>query len=159
MSINCSLYCLKNNPLESLEVARAIIKSGNIDVHGDEDNWLAFRYQQDKTTLIVDRMNKDKADVGFVELIENTQSFISSIETQNTLVQSELIKHINNTTQVLAFELDIEDVTFDETSEEILFSIAAKANAIIFTGNEFLNIEGGLIFDVEGTSEEAIVLS
>ena len=158
MSINCSLYCLKNSPLEVLEMARAIVKSDKIDVHGDEDNWLAFRYQQDKTTLIVDRMNKDKVDVGFAELIENTKSFVSSIDTKNTQVQSELIKHINKSTQVLAFELDIEDVTFDEISEEILFSIAAKANAVIFTGNEFLNIKGGLIFDVEGTSEEAIIL-
>jgi hypothetical protein len=157
MSINCSLYCLNNNPEESLNIAREIIKSGQIEVHGEEGNWLAFRYQLDKATLIVDRMNKEKSDVGYLELIDNTQSFVSSIDAKNLRMQSELINHIKNTVQILAFELDIEGVTFDEISEEILFSIAAKANAVIFTGNEFLNVKGGLVLDVEGTSEEAII--
>ncbi len=156
MSINCSLYCLNNNPVEVLDVVRSIAKSEQIEVHGDDDNWLAFRFQQDRITLIVDRMNKHKADVGFSELIENTESFVSSIETKNTQVQSELVNHVNKSIQVLAFELDIEDVTFDQVNEEILFSIAEKTKAVVFTGNEFINREGGLIFDVEGNSEEGI---
>jgi|GEM_PF-4970040 len=161
MPQNCTLYCLADNPEQLIKQVTQLAQDQQFDIEGEENSWLAFRYLSEQTCMITNRMTKEDGDESFLKLTANTVSFICAIEhdTKNTQAeenQADLIKHINQSTQVLAVEVDND---FDEISEEILFSIAKISQGIIFTGNEFLNDEGGLILDIDGHSDEGLVAS
>lgn len=157
MSQNCSLYCLDNNPEKVLDSVRTLVKHHQLEIEGDETDWKAFRYQSSKVTMIINRLQGTSAGDSFSELVENTYSFVNSIESSNQGNKTELLQHINASIQILAVEVDTEETDcFDEDCEDILFTIAENLNGVLFTGNEFLNIKGGLVLDVEGHSDEGV---
>ncbi len=151
MNQSCSLYCISNNPEQILITAKSVAREEKIEVEGSANDWKAFRFQSEETTMIVRLLQNVNENSEGIELVKNTKSFINTIETENKINQNELLDVISKTTQVLIIEID---AGLDEIGEDILFAMAKVASGIIYTGNEFLNIEGGLILDVEGNSDE-----
>ena len=158
MPLNCSLYCLINNPESVIGVVRGMTEPHQLDVDGIDNDWLAFRVHSGLATMVVKRLYATNRDESFTQLITNTQSFVGAIASKHVSVQAELIEHLSRVTQILAFEVDCKHGDrFDEKSEDILFEIVNTSKGIILTDNEFFNAEGGLILDVAGESDEGII--
>ena len=77
-------------------------------------------------------------------------AFVKKIKTTHLENQDKLVNSLSTCGQLLA--ITVEPV-FDEISEEVVYSILQAAEGVLFTGNDFLNEEGGLIMDIDGHSE------
>ncbi len=155
MTQNCTLFCSAETAEQLLKIAVEAAQSNNLEVEGDKQNWLAFRFKNAEMSMIVKRLQKE-SDEQFAGIQEAILSFVKEIDTKHQENQSNLVNLLAKCTQL--FPITVEPI-FDETSEDIVFEMMEAGQGVLFTGNEFLNFEGGLVLDIEGSSEEGTLFS
>jgi len=149
MKQNCTIFCTIGTAEKFLKIANDI-SGRRITKEGDKHNWSSLVYEQEETKMTINRMDKTAADNAFIKIIEATQSFVKGIKTSVRTNQDELINTLSTSGQLLA--ITVEPV-FDEISEDIVYSILQASEGVLFTGNDFLNEEGGLILNLDGNSD------
>lgn len=152
MSLNCSVFCIKNDPAAVLNR----LKNGedySFSIIGSEDAWLSIEIKTSEATMIISRLDSDTAVGEFDDLVGSTLLFAESAQSNNQANQSQLVDALNSCTQILGVTVDPD---FDEVCEDLLFSLVDLTQGVVFTGNLFLNVEGGLVLDMEGNSEEGL---
>lgn len=155
MSLNCSVFCVKNEPETLLEK----IKSGegySYSVVGAENAWISIEIKTGESSMVVTRLDSDTAVGEFDDLVDSTLLFAESTNAQSKANQQQLVDALNGCTQILGITVEPD---FDEICEDLLFSLVDQAHGVVFTGNLFLNVEGGLVLDMEGNSEEGLAWS
>jgi hypothetical protein len=153
MAQNCTLYCTTGSAEKFIRLANDV-SGRRVKADDEKQTWQQMVYQFKDCKMTINRMDSDDADNKLAELKKATQSFVQSINTESKDNQIALANAIGQTQQVLAVTVEPE---FDELSEDIVFSLLEAGEGVLFTGNEFLNIQGGLVLDIEGNSEEGLL--
>jgi len=153
MAVNCTIYSLVTDVGRILDTAKVIVGENNLSVMGAPKAWEYFEYRSDEVSLVVNRMWKTAAGSDFSDLVNSTYSFVKAISSEDEGRQNALLELLASSEQVFGIVVEPE---FDEAAEEVVFMLARCGGGVIFTGNEFLNVEGGLVLDIEGNSEEGI---
>jgi hypothetical protein len=151
--MNCTIYANTPTPEHLINVITAIVDTETLSMELDGDNWSAIQHQTESVNVLIRRLNRSSTSEQFSDLIVTTYRYIEQIQTQSTLNKSQLLEKISGSTLILSIVAEPE---FTESAEDIVFELAKAANGIVFTGDAFFNFEGGLVLDIEGTSEESI---
>ncbi len=152
MPLNCSVFCIKNNPAEII----ANIKSGteySFNINEEENTWISIEIKTSDATMIITRLDSDTAVGEFDDLVDSTLLLAESIDCDHSENKAELLHALHGCTQILGITIEPD---FDEICEELLFSLVDICQGVVFTGNLFLNVQGGLVLDIEGNSEEGL---
>ncbi|MCG8669393.1 MAG: hypothetical protein MI867_08250 [Pseudomonadales bacterium] len=155
MSLNCSVFCVKNDPAVVLEKVKSL-SNVEVSIVGEESSWLSVEVATGEATMVITRLDSDTAVGEFDDLVDSTLLFAESAPSQNDDNKEQLIEALNGCTQILGVTVDPD---FDETCEDLLFALVDSAHGVVFTGNLFLNVQGGLVLDMEGNSEEGLTWS
>lgn len=152
MKQNCTLFCTKGSA-EKIQKLANDISGRRVKIDGEKQTWsnLVYQFKQTKMTMV--RMQEDKDDDSFSKLLDATITFVNKIKTEQLENQASLVTALSNCTLVLAVTVEPE---FDEISEDIVYSLLEVGAGVLFTGDSFLNAEGGLVLDTEGKSEEGV---
>jgi hypothetical protein len=153
MKMNCTIYANTPNPEHLINVITAIVDINTLSMELDGDNWAAIQHHSESVDVLIRRLNRATASEQFSDLIVTTYRYIEQINSTSIENKSQLLEKISSSTLILSIVAEPE---FTETAEDIVFELAKAATGIVFTGDAFFNHLGGLILDVEGTSEESI---
>ena len=153
MTQNCTIYSLSESAIDLVDSIKKIAPKETLTINGGNDNWSTVEYTSNEASMIVNRMVSVTLDDEFTTLVTSTHGFVQQITSKNTETQNELLNVIQSSKQILGIAADPQ---FDECAEDIVFALVGCGKSVIFTGNTFLNSEGGLILDVEGNSEEGV---
>jgi hypothetical protein len=151
--MNCTIYANTATPEHLINVITAIVDVESLSMELDGENWSAIQHQSESVNFLVRRLNRASTGEQFSNLILTTYQYIENIQSDAVTNKSQLLEKIAGSTVILSIVAEPE---FTETAEDLVFELAKAANGIVFTGDAFFNDEGGLVLDIEGTSEESI---
>ena len=105
MSLNCSVFCIKNDPVAVFNR----LKNGDdysFTLVGSDDAWLSIEVKTSDATMIISRLDSDTAVGEFDDLVESTLLFAESAPCNNQTNQTQLLDALNRCTQILGVTVD-----------------------------------------------------
>jgi hypothetical protein len=153
MRQNCTILCPSDEPLQVVTFLRDLIEDGAvIHVTGKESDWSKIEVRSSAASLTLNRLIRQRPGDPFSKMVLGMHNYVDQVKTSARPVKKDVLDRVANMGLAIGVVAEPEFVE-DARHLDCIFGITAALNAIIWTGDGFINSEGKMLLDGAGNCE------